>query len=71
MCFPIRYNMKFFTDVTGLECLAGDIEDAVMYPILLLYYTFCNFEIIEDRAGTTAMNTTYILEKALSYIPLE
>lgn len=63
--------MIFFSDVTGFEDLAGNIEQAVMKPILLLYYTSSNLESIDDPAHTTPMNMTCILEKALSYIPLE
>lgn len=37
--------------------ISGDIEYAVMNPILLLYYTSCNLETINDHAHTTQMNT--------------
>lgn len=49
--------MIFFTGVTGLQGLAGDIEHAVMNPILWLYYISCNLESTDDRAHTTPMNT--------------
>lgn len=63
--------MIFFTSVTGLEGLTGDIEHAVMNPILLLHYSSCNLENIDDHAHTTPMNMTYILEKSLSPLPLQ
>lgn len=63
--------MIFLIGVARLEGLAGDIEHSVMNPILLLYYTACNLENIDDHAHTTPMNMTYILEKALSCIPLK